>query len=63
MSANQVCWQAQSEMEEQIKEAFAAEGVTVRRAHPYDPDLGHGFIWNQRMGMDVFASIHPESAR
>ena len=37
-----------------LTEAFAAEGFTLRRAHPFDPDLGHGFIYNQRMGMDVF---------
>jgi len=41
--------------------AFAREGVTVRRAHPYDPELKHGFIWNQRMGMDVFQNIHPDA--
>ena len=23
--------------------------------------VGHGFIWNQRMGMDVFAGIHPDA--
>jgi len=31
--------------------------VTVKRAHPYDDALKHGFIWNQRMGMDVFKSV------
>ncbi|GFP42527.1 hypothetical protein HKBW3C_01651, partial [Candidatus Hakubella thermalkaliphila] len=61
LSANQVCWPAQAEMEERIRDAFAAEGITVRRAHEYDPDLGHGFIWNQRMGMDVFKNIHPDA--
>lgn len=61
LSANQVCWPAQAEMEAQIGQAFAAEGVTVRRAHEYDPELEHGFIWNQRMGMDVFSRIHPEA--
>jgi hypothetical protein len=61
LSANQVCWPAQAEMEAQIGQAFAAEGVTVRRAHEYDPELEHGFIWNQRMGMDVFKGIHPET--
>jgi hypothetical protein len=58
-SANRVCWPAQKEMEEKIAAAFAEEGITVRRAHPYDPVLEHGFIWGQRMGMDVFAGIHP----
>jgi hypothetical protein len=60
-SANQVCWPAQAEMEARVTAAFAREGFAVKRAHPYDPKLGHGFIWNQRMGMDVFANIHPEA--
>jgi hypothetical protein len=61
LSANQVCWPAQAEMEAQISQAFAAEGFTVSRAHEYDLELEHGFIWNQRMGMDVFKGIHPEA--
>jgi hypothetical protein len=61
LSANQTCWPAQAEMEGQIITAFAAEGMTVQRAHPYDESLKHGFIWNQRMGMDVFKSIPPEA--
>lgn len=60
-SANQVCWPAQAKMEEQVAAAFAREGITIRRGHPYDPHLGHGFIWSQRMGMDVFQTIHPDS--
>ena len=60
-SANQVCWPAQAEMEEKLAAAFAAEGVQLRRAHPYRTELKHGFIYNQRMGMDVFAGIHPEA--
>ncbi|HYK88853.1 MAG TPA: fucose isomerase [Acidobacteriota bacterium] len=58
-SANQICWPAQAESEKKIVAAFAAEGTVVRRAHPYRADVGHGFIWNQRMGMDVFADIDP----
>src|SRR5689334_22886255 len=61
LSANQTCWPAQAEMERQIVAAFAAEGVTVKRAHSYDETMQHGFIWNQRMGMDVFKSIPPEA--
>ena len=60
-SANEVCWPAQAEMEKQLVAAFAAEGFTLRRAHPYDAKLKHGFISNQRMGMDVFTHIHPEA--
>ena len=60
-SANQVCWPAQAEAERAVIAAFAAEGLKVRRAHPYREDLHHGFIFNQRMGMDVFATIDPTS--
>jgi len=56
-SANQICWAAQAEMERQVIAAFAAEGMTVKRGHSYDESLKHGFIWSQRMGMDVFKSI------
>ncbi|MFN3704586.1 MAG: fucose isomerase [Thermoflexales bacterium] len=61
LSANQVCWPAQEAMEQKIIAAFAREGIKVIRAHSYDPDLKHGFIWNQRMGMDVFRSIPPDA--
>ncbi|MBZ0281512.1 MAG: fucose isomerase [Anaerolineae bacterium] len=61
LSANQVCWPAQQDMEGRIIDAFASEGITVKRGHPYDPELKHGFIWNQRMGMDVFKNIHPDA--
>jgi len=57
LSANQTCWPAQADMEQHIIGAFVSEGITVKRAHPYDETLKHGFIWNQRMGMDVFKSI------
>jgi hypothetical protein len=60
-SANKVCWAAQTEVESKISEAFLAEGIKIRRANPYDPELGHGFIYNQRMGMDVFMNIDPEA--
>jgi hypothetical protein len=61
LSANQVCWPAQQAMEAKVIAAFANEGITVRRGHPYDPVLKHGFIWNQRMGMDVFRTIDPDA--
>ncbi|HEX3052130.1 MAG TPA: hypothetical protein VHP83_15835 [Aggregatilineaceae bacterium] len=61
LSANQMCWPAQDAMEKQVVAAFAQEGITVRRAHAYDSEEQHGFISSQRMGMDVFKNIHPES--
>lgn len=60
-SANKVCWPAQEHMERKLTEAFKAEGITLSRAHPYDEKLQHGFIHNQRLGMDVFTRIHPEA--
>jgi hypothetical protein len=61
LSANQVCWPAQRELETTLTKAFAEEGVELVRAHAIDPVSGHGFISSQRMGMDVFASIPPEA--
>jgi hypothetical protein len=60
-SANEVCWAAQAGMEEKLAAAFREEGVTLRRAHPVDPVLKHGFIHSQRMGMQVFEQIHPDA--
>jgi hypothetical protein len=48
-------------MEKDLVAAFEAEGVTVVRGHAYDAVRGHGFISSQRMGMDVFMTIHPDS--
>jgi hypothetical protein len=60
-SANRVCWPAQEKMEAEITAAFEAEGARVKRAHPFVPERGHGFISSQRMGMDVFMAIHPDA--
>jgi hypothetical protein len=60
-SANQMCWPAQSTMEAGLIAAFEAEGIKVRRGHPYDSVRRHGFISSQRMGMDVFMGIHSEA--
>jgi L-fucose isomerase-like protein len=61
LSANQECWAAQEAMEKAVVAAFAREGITVRRGHPYDPVEQHGFISSQRMGMDIFKNIHPDA--
>ena len=60
-SANKICWPAQAEMEKKLTAAFHAEGIHLKRAHPFREDLAHGFIYNQRMGMDIFAGIDPEA--
>ena len=61
LPANQECWAAQAELERQVTAAFAAEGIEVLRAFPFNEAEQHGFISSQRMGMDVFESIHPET--
>jgi len=61
LSANQVCWPAQRDMEQALTAAFAQQGIKLVRAHAYDATLKHGFISSQRKGMDVFMSIHPEA--
>jgi hypothetical protein len=61
LSANQVCWPAQRDMEAALTAAFAQKGIKLIRAHAYDETLKHGFISSQRMGMDVFMKIHPEA--
>ena len=61
LSANQACWPAQADMEKKLESALGAMDIKVTRAHSYDDTLKHGFIFSQRMGMDVFSSI-PEDA-
>jgi hypothetical protein len=61
LAANQTCWAAQNNMEQRVMAAFAKEGITVRRGHPYDPEEKHGFISSQRMGMDIFENIDPNA--
>jgi hypothetical protein len=61
LSANQVCWPAQRDMEEKLTAAFRQQGIKLVRAHAYDETLKHGFISSQRRGMDVFMNIHPEA--
>ncbi len=57
LSANQMCWPVQAEMEGQIERAFANEGITLYRGHAYDPLEKHGFISTQKMGIEVFRKI------
>jgi hypothetical protein len=60
-SANQVCWPAQHAMEQTLTAALAKLGYTLVRAHPYKPELKHGFISSQKEGMEVFAQIDPRT--
>ena len=57
LSANQKCQEAQAAMEAQVIAAIEHEGGHVQRAHPFDPEKGHGFIDSQKYGMEVFRRI------
>jgi hypothetical protein len=61
LSANQNCWAAQLEMEERLAAAVAALGFSLRRAHPFKPAEGHGFLASQREGIEAFRSIPPDA--
>jgi hypothetical protein len=61
LSANQNCWPAQERVESAVIAAVEREGRQVRRAHPYDPKLKHGFIDSQKYGMQVFREIPPDA--
>src|SRR5262245_52808541 len=61
LSANQKCWPEQAKMEAILTRAIEAEGWKVVRAHRYDPARKHGFIDSQKMGMEVFRTIDPNT--
>ena len=60
-SANEKCWPAQAEMEAKLSAAVLRLGARLVRAHPYKPEVKHGFIGSQKEGMAVFAHIDPET--
>jgi hypothetical protein len=59
--ANVAGWPVQQELEAGVVKALSALGWNVVRANPVDPRTGHGFITNQRMGLDVFKAIPPDA--
>jgi len=61
LSANQTCWAAQAAMEKQLTAAVAKFGYQLVRAHPYKPAQSTGSSGSQKEGMEVFASIDPQT--
>jgi hypothetical protein len=59
-AANETCWPAQESLEKAFAHACRNFGVEVHRAHPYDPELKHGFIVTQKHGMEIFRTIDPD---
>jgi hypothetical protein len=61
LSANRMCWPAQSRAEDAVMSAIRREGREVRRGHAFDPEKRHGFLDSQKKGMEVFRNIPPEA--
>jgi hypothetical protein len=57
LSANQMCWPAQQAAETALTHAVQQFGYSVVRAHPVNPEKGHGFIDSQRYGLEIFQRI------
>src|SRR5882724_8886955 len=61
LSANQKCWPEQAKMEAILTKALETEGWKVVRAHAFDKKKQHGFIDSQKMGMEVFRQLDPDT--
>ncbi len=61
LSANQVCWPAQQQVEQAVVQAIENCGFDVKRGHPVDPVKKHGFIDSQKYGMEVFRDVPPDA--
>jgi hypothetical protein len=60
-TANEKCWPAQQAMEKKLAVCISSLGYELVRAHPFKPELKHGFISSQKEGMEVFATIDPSA--
>ncbi|MEA3327224.1 MAG: fucose isomerase, partial [Chloroflexota bacterium] len=58
---NRTTWSAQEAMEVKLAEAFREFGYSLKEMVRFDPALGHRFIHNQRMGIDIFREIDPDT--
>lgn len=56
-AANVAGWPQQVELERIVTECVQAEGWHVVRAFGVNPEIGHGFVSSQRMGLEVFKNI------
>ncbi len=56
-ASNVAGWATQLELEAALAQAMKSFGWSVIRAHDFDPEVGHGFISSQAMGIRVFRSI------
>jgi hypothetical protein len=61
LSANQVCWPAQQQLEATVTATFRDLGGEVVRACAVDPVRRHGFLDSQARGIEVFRTIDPDA--
>src|SRR5262249_6223763 len=61
LSANRKCWPEQLTMGTTLSRALREEGWKPVRAHQFDPKKQHGFIDSQKMGMEIFRKLNPQS--
>lgn len=57
LTTNVKTWSMQQQVEGEFGAAVEALGWNVKRGHDVDPATGHGFIDNQRRGMEVFKTL------
>lgn len=60
-AANDATWPAQVAVEKDLEKVLGDLDYQTFQAVDVDPELGHGFITSQKMGMDVFKNIHLDS--
>ncbi len=57
LDANQVGWEFQTIMEQQLEASLSDLGYQLKRGHAFDSEKQHGFIDSQKMGMEVFKNL------
>lgn len=57
LTTNVKTWAMQQQVEGEFAAAVESLGWNVKRCHGVDPVKGHGFIDNQRRGMEVFKDV------
>ena len=61
LTTNVKTWDMQQQVEREFAAAVESLGWNVKRTHGVNPATGHGFIDNQRAGMEVFKNVPTEA--
>lgn len=60
-SASQTCWAAECTLRAKVTALLREAGCTLRPVHPFEPEQGDAFLYNQPLGDGIFAWI-PQNA-